>query len=339
MTAIDIRGISKRFAQVVAADGVSLQIVTGERLVFLGRSGAGKTTLLRLIAGLIAPDSGSILVGGHEVSKLPPPARSIAFVSQDYALYPQLTVEQNLVASLASSELEKSERQARIADTLELFEITSLRDRLPAQLSGGQAQRAAFARAVVRRPAVLLLDEPLSQVDSTLKHECRALILSLSERLDTTVVMVTHDPLDAMLLATRIATVDQGRLLQVAVPREIYHSPNSRISAELLSPFGMNWLSAREFDLSKLDLPAQQTVKVIGIRPEHIHRCVDRSAGDAHIAFEAHVTEVSYLGFASLGTAFVGSNSLKILDPTHQLTPGQLRFCVARGDCVWLDPS
>lgn len=336
MTAIDIRGISKRFAQVTAADDINLQISAGERLVFLGRSGAGKTTLLRLIAGLETPDSGCVLRDGQDILKSSPATRNVALVSQDYALYPQLSVEQNLAASLANSKLTAADQKQRIAETLSWFEIDDLRSRLPSQLSGGQAQRAAFARAVVRRPAILLLDEPLSQVDTVLKHECRELILSLSRRFETTIIMVTHDPLDAMQLATRIVTIDQGKLLQVGPPHEVYHHPSCRVSAELLSPFGVNWISAEQADTWKMQRPSEPARNLLGLRPEHIFAHNTNSCCTEHFQLQATIADIRYLGFASLASATVDRALLRVLDMQHQLKLGPATLCIPETNCLWL---
>ncbi|MCA9132686.1 MAG: ABC transporter ATP-binding protein [Planctomycetales bacterium] len=244
MLALTAKGIRKRFGASLAVDGIDLSIAGEERLVILGRSGAGKSTLLRLLAGLETPDQGTLWIDGQEVSGRPPHTRGLALVSQDYALYPQLTVRQNLETALAPLALQRAERQRRIADALAWFGIATLDARLPAELSGGQAQRVALAKAIVRRPRLLLLDEPLSQLDGVLREELREVIRQLAEQYHMSLVMVTHDPLDAMRLGTRVAILEGGRLLQLGPPGEVYAAPRCRLVAELLSPFGVNWLPA-----------------------------------------------------------------------------------------------
>ena len=173
MPAIELRGIFKRFGDVAAVAGVDLQLVAGQRLALLGRSGAGKTSLLRIVAGLEPPDAGSVWLAGRDATRLAPNARDLAYLTQDYALYPQMSVYRNLEAGLASLRLSSQIREERIQETLDWFHLADLRNRLPSELSGGQAQRVAFAKAVVRQPGILLLDEPLSQVDARLRAQTR----------------------------------------------------------------------------------------------------------------------------------------------------------------------
>ena len=204
---IALRNVSKHFGKTPALVNVDLEIPIGKRVVVVGGSGAGKTTLLRVLAGLEAPDSGAVFSGEVDITRVAPHQRGIAILSQDYAIYPHLTVEKNLLTALEPLKLSASEREERITSALRWFELTELRARRPAQLSGGQLQRAALAKALVRRPQLLLLDEPLSQLDVALREQGRALLESLSSEFGTTLVMVTHDPFDALRMADVLVVI------------------------------------------------------------------------------------------------------------------------------------
>lgn len=283
MQSITLRGVSKNFGKVRALEDIQLEIEAGKRLVLIGGSGAGKTTLLRILAGLESPDQGSIYCGATDITRTPAHQRGIAMLSQDYAIYPHLTVERNLLAALEPLRLDTRELRERTESALSWFGLLPLRDRRPAQLSGGQMQRAALAKALVRRPQLLVLDEPLSQLDPALREQSRELILSMTEQFGTTVLMVTHDALDAMRLADRLAVLESGKLVQVDVPQAVYSRPNSRSVAEILSPFGINQLGQA------------------GFRPESA-RLVDSATerGPTDLLYEGTVKHLQYLGFATL---------------------------------------
>ncbi|MEZ6133348.1 MAG: ABC transporter ATP-binding protein [Pirellulaceae bacterium] len=340
MSHIEIQAVSRKFGAVSAVTQVDLTVASGERMVLLGRSGAGKSTLLRIMAGLEPTDAGRVLIADRDVSSLSPSDRNVALVSQDYALYPQLTVQQNMQASLARQRLSGSARDARINEVLEWFQIAELRNRLPAQLSGGQAQRVAFAKAIVRRPQILLLDEPLSQIDALLRHEARSLIANMSGEFSVTIVMVTHDPLDALQIGTQLAIMDSGRIIQVDAPKQLYRQPHSKVAAELLSPFGVNWLSVADASTEFCNASTAPTgASLLGIRPEHIVRQSDDRALDTEswMRFSAHVESVCSLGFADLATARIGTaGSIKVLAPPHQLEVGSITFQIHPAHCLWL---
>lgn len=283
MQSITLKGVSKSFGQVRALEDIHLEIEAGKRLVLIGGSGAGKTTLLRILAGLESPDAGSVYCGDTDITRNPAHQRGIAMLSQDYAIYPHLSVERNLLAALEPLRLGALELRERTESALNWFGLLPLRDRRPAQLSGGQMQRAALAKALVRRPQLLVLDEPLSQLDPVLRDQSRELILSMTEQFGTTLLMVTHDSLDAMRLADRVAVLESGKLVQVDAPLAVYSRPNSRSIAEILSPFGINQLGPACF------------------RPESA-KLVDSTAecGQADLMLAGIVKQLQFVGFAML---------------------------------------
>src|SRR5712691_11930462 len=227
-------GVRKQFSAVAAVERVSLDIFAGEFFALLGPSGCGKTTLLRLLAGLDTPDEGRILLDGEDLAPVPPYRRPVNMMFQSYALFPHLTVEGNVAFGLKQDGLPKPEIAARVAEMLALVKLEGFAERKPHQLSGGQRQRVALARSLVKRPRVLLLDEPLAALDKKLRGETQFELMQLQESLGLTFVIVTHDQQEAMTVAGRIAVMDRGRLIQVATPREIYERPNSRWVADFI---------------------------------------------------------------------------------------------------------
>src|SRR6516165_1384926 len=227
-------GVSKRFGGVPAVERVSLDIFAGEFFALLGPSGCGKTTLLRLLAGFEVPDEGRILLDGKDIAPVPPYRRPVNMMFQSYALFPHLTVEGNVAFGLKQEKLAKAEIVARVEEMLALVRLEAFAKRKPHQLSGGQRQRVALARSLVKRPHVLLLDEPLAALDKKLRGETQFELMQLQQRLGLTFVIVTHDQQEAMTVADRIAVMDRGRLIQVATPQEIYERPNSRWVADFI---------------------------------------------------------------------------------------------------------
>jgi multiple sugar transport system ATP-binding protein len=276
---IVLDNVSKVFSGgVVAVDGISLTIGTGEFLVLVGPSGCGKSTLLRMIAGLEEATAGTISIGERDVTDLPPRARDIAMVFQSYALYPHMTVRQNLGYGLKVRKTSKDEIKERVARAAQLLGLDELLDRKPAALSGGQRQRVAMGRAIVREPQAFLMDEPLSNLDAKLRVSMRAQLAALHGRLATTTIYVTHDQIEAMTLGQRVAVMRDGRIQQVDTPQELYARPANLYVAAFIGSPAMNLVEAEvaggqvRFGGYAIPLPATDTTPdgrvVVGIRPE-----------------------------------------------------------------------
>ena len=277
MAEIVLDNLSKVFSGgVVAVDGVSLTIGSGEFLVLVGPSGCGKSTLLRMIAGLEEVTGGTISIGERDVTDLPPRARDIAMVFQSYALYPHMTVRQNLGYGLRARKTPKNEIAQRVGEVAELLGLADLLERKPAQLSGGQRQRVAMGRAIVRQPQAFLLDEPLSNLDAKLRVGMRASLAQLHQRLGVTTVYVTHDQTEAMTLGQRVAVMRDGHILQCDSPSELYAHPNDLFIAAFIGSPAMNLVEAfpdgdsirfGQFVVPAPGVPRRDRV-VLGIRPE-----------------------------------------------------------------------
>ena len=228
---ISVKGLTKRYGEVLAVDGIDLDIPAGEFFTMLGPSGSGKTTTLRMIAGFEMPDSGTIELAGEDVSRLPPYDRPVNTVFQDYALFPHMTVLQNVEYGLMVKKVKKDERGRRAAAALEMVRLGGYGDRKPSQLSGGQRQRVALARAIVNRPKVLLLDEPLGALDLKLRQEMQIELKSIQREVGITFVYVTHDQEEALTMSDRLAVFNQGRIEQIGPPAEVYEHPQSEFIA------------------------------------------------------------------------------------------------------------
>jgi multiple sugar transport system ATP-binding protein len=239
---VSLRALTKRYDDEVAVDGVSLDVAEGELVVLLGPSGCGKTTTLRMIAGLESVTEGSVAIGDEDVSLRAPQDRDVAMVFQNYALYPHKTVRGNIEFPLAKTDLSREDRRSRIRSTAELLDIADLLDKEPAALSGGQRQRVAIGRAIAREPSVLLMDEPLSNLDAKLRVRTRSELRALQQRLGITTVYVTHDQEEAMSIADRIAIMNDGRIEQVGTPEAVYRDPTSAFIAGFLGDPSMNVL-------------------------------------------------------------------------------------------------
>jgi multiple sugar transport system ATP-binding protein len=258
MSALNVRDVSKRFGATEVLKGISLEIGSGEFTVLVGPSGCGKSTLLNIIAGLERQSSGSIEIGGRAVDDVPPKDRDIAMVFQSYALYPSMSVRQNITFGMECRNVPRAERDEAVSRVAKLLQIEALLGRKPAQLSGGQRQRVAMGRALVRDPLLFLFDEPLSNLDAQLRAEMRMEIKQLHRRLGSTIVYVTHDQIEAMTLATRIAVMRQGIVQQFADPETVYNRPANLFVARFMGAPPMNTLSTR------LETTPGGTVAVVG---------------------------------------------------------------------------
>ncbi|MDQ6435305.1 ABC transporter ATP-binding protein [Mesorhizobium sp. LHD-90] len=267
MADISLRSVTKRFGETEAVSELNLHIANGEFVVLLGPTGAGKTTTLRLIAGLERPEQGSIVIAGRDVTKLEPAVRDVAFVFQQYSLYPHLTVYENLAFPLRSPTRKRSEAEikARVAEIARLVRIDHKLENKSTRLSGGEMQRVAIGRALVRRPAIYLMDEPLSSLDAKLRADLRLELKRIQTELGSTLLYVTHDQIEAMTMADRIGILAEGQLVQIGTPREIYTQPaNLHVAARLGQP-AINLLPA-----GLLPDAAPAGTKTVGARTEHL---------------------------------------------------------------------
>ena len=271
MADVNLKSVKKTYDKTEVIHGVDLDINSGEFIVFVGPSGCGKSTLLRMIAGLEDITEGEISIGGEVVNEIIAAERGVAMVFQSYALYPHMTVFNNMAFALKQAKTPVDEINRRVLEAAKILQIESLFERLPKQLSGGQRQRVAIGRAIVRNPKVFLFDEPLSNLDAALRVQTRIEIAKLHSQLTATMIYVTHDQVEAMTLADRIVVINQGVIEQVGTPIELYNSPKNQFVAEFIGSPKMNMINIQngeKFDLINLNPPGEASK--IGIRPEHL---------------------------------------------------------------------
>ncbi|NBU83991.1 MAG: ABC transporter ATP-binding protein [Sphingomonadaceae bacterium] len=313
---ISIRNITKRFGNMVAVDDVSLDILEGEFFVLLGPSGCGKTTLLRMLAGFEMPSDGQILIGGQDMAGVAPNRRPVNMVFQSYAVFPHMSVTDNVAYGLKIAGLEKSEIRHRVDEALDLVSLGGLGTRMPDQLSGGQRQRAALARGLVMRPKVLLLDEPLSALDAKLRAQMQFELAELQDNVGITFVTVTHDQDEALSMASRIAVMNKGDIAQLAEPSDLYEHPANRFVADFIGSVNIfeGKLTVDEPEQAMVDCPelgrvflnhgvtgAHETTVWVAIRPEKITMLpagrakAKDSPADTNIA-QGQIKGMSYLG-------------------------------------------
>jgi multiple sugar transport system ATP-binding protein len=349
MASVDIGSVRKRFGDVEVLHGVDIEIADGSFTVLVGPSGCGKSTLLRMIAGLENITSGEIRIGGTVVNQMPPKERDIAMVFQNYALYPHMTVRDNMAFSLNLAKKDKAFVDERVNKAAGILGLAPLLERFPRQLSGGQRQRVAMGRCIVRDPQVFLFDEPLSNLDAKLRVAMRTEIKELHQRLKTTSIYVTHDQIEAMTMADQIVVMHDGRVEQIGSPLKLYDHPVNRFVAGFIGSPAMNFIEGRLSGgiveaANGARLPAPRAAAgqdgrpvVYGIRPEHL----DIAATDDGGGFDAEVVVIEPTGSETQLFARLGQQELVgVFRERHEFQPGQKIRLRPRGDCAHLfDPT
>jgi putrescine transport system ATP-binding protein len=334
---IKVQSVSKHFGDFTAVDSVDLEIYKGELFCMLGGSGCGKSTLLRMLAGFETPSSGSIVIDGANMNDVPPYERPVNMMFQSYALFPHMTVENNVAYGLKRDGIAKNEIDQRVEEMLAMVELTQFRKRKPHQLSGGQRQRVALARALVKQPKVLLLDEPLGALDKRLREQTQYELVNIQEQLGVTFVVVTHDQEEAMSLSTRIAVMDNGRFMQIGTPTEIYEFPSSRQVANFIGNANMfegrvveNGPDHVTVESKSPDcqfyidhgLSIQEGTKVwIALRPEKIHISKGAPANGSANTLKGMVDDIGYLGGISTYRVKIGDNRIVEITSQNQVRP------------------
>jgi multiple sugar transport system ATP-binding protein len=331
MASVSIRNVQKRFGETAVLHGVSIEIPDGSFTVLVGPSGCGKSTLLRMVAGLENISGGEIAISGKVVNQVPPKERDIAMVFQNYALYPHMTVRDNMAFSLTLAKKDKAFIDQRVGKAAGILGLAPLLDRFPRQLSGGQRQRVAMGRCIVRDPQVFLFDEPLSNLDAKLRVAMRTEIKELHQRLKTTSVYVTHDQIEAMTMADQIVVMHDGRIEQTGSPLELYDRPANRFVAGFIGSPSMNFIDGTQKDGAlvaangaRLPVASAQAANdgralVYGIRPEHLDLVEGGSDG-----FEAEVVVIEPTGSETQLFARLGEQEIvAIFRERHEFAPGQ----------------
>ncbi len=308
MTAAALRldRLTRRFGQAVAVDGLSLDVVAGEFLTLLGPSGCGKTTTMRIVAGFEQPQQGRVLIDGRDVTGTAPGKRDVGMVFQNYALFPHLTVGENIGFGLKQRRVGAAARAARVAELLELIQLGPMRDRYPAQLSGGQRQRVAIARAIAHPPRILLMDEPLGALDQKLREAMQLEIRALQRRLGITTLYVTHDQNEALTMSDRIVVMRAGRIEQAATPHDIYHRPATRYVAGFVGRINL-------LPVSRARFPQTPAMDTVGVRPEALHILAPGQAVNGYATVEGTLTDRIFAGpMTSLAVDVGGGLSLTV---------------------------
>jgi multiple sugar transport system ATP-binding protein len=326
MSAVSLRGVRKSFGSTEVVHGVDISIADGEFCVLVGPSGCGKSTLLRMIAGLEEISAGEIAIGARVVNTLRPKERDIAMVFQNYALYPHMTVYDNMAFSLKLAGVAKDEAEQRVADASQILGLNDYLQRYPRQLSGGQRQRVAMGRAIVRKPQVFLFDEPLSNLDAKLRVAMRTEIKALHQRLTTTSVYVTHDQIEAMTMADKIVVMNNGRVEQIGSPLELYDNPANLFVAGFIGSPAMNFLKGRLNGAavavgSGISLPVKTKLEsgrdvLLGVRPEHLAVAAD--------GVPAEVVVVEPTGAdTQIFCKLAGTDVTAVVRERHDFRPGE----------------
>ncbi len=341
MATVTFEHVTKKYGDVTAVDDLDLEIRDGEFMVLVGPSGCGKTTSLRMIAGLEEITAGTLRIGDKVVNDVAPKDRDIAMVFQSYALYPHMTVYDNLAFGLKLRKVPKADIEKRVNEAAAILDLGKLLKRKPKELSGGQRQRVALGRAIVREPAVFLMDEPLSNLDAKLRVQTRAQIARLHQRLKTTMVYVTHDQIEAMTMGTRIAVMSDGLLQQVGTPQTLYDTPVNRFVAGFIGSPAMNFIDVSvsgsgdgaTLEGADFNLPLPARLRgsvgptigrklVAGIRPEHLDLGI---AGAGQTAVQVNADVVEYLGNEELLHVTAGAKELvAVVGAEHRVRPGDI---------------
>ncbi|MCW4355779.1 sn-glycerol-3-phosphate ABC transporter ATP-binding protein UgpC [Hoyosella sp. YIM 151337] len=355
MAGIRLDDVTHRYqgSDVVAVDALNLDIADGEFLVLVGPSGCGKSTTLRMLAGLESVERGSIHIGATDVTHLPPTKRDVAMVFQNYALYPNMTVAENMAFALRNAGVPKAERAAKVAEAARMLDLEPLLDRKPARLSGGQRQRVAMGRAIVRHPKVFCMDEPLSNLDAKLRVSTRSQIAALQRRLGVTTVYVTHDQVEAMTMGHRVAVLNGGKLQQVGTPRALYDDPDNVFVAEFIGSPAMNLITAPLEDgravVGGLKIAVPRSVLsrlggdtvVVGIRPETFELVTEESSVALRVTLHEELGSEGFAyGVPVHGDAWSSkSGQLVVRLPARvPVTVGEtLRACVHAGGVLFFD--
>ncbi|RLM21691.1 ABC transporter [Brenneria alni] len=346
MAVIQLRNISKQFEHTQALKSLSLDIVDGEFLVLVGPSGCGKSTLLRMLAGLESVNTGQILLGDEEITHWSPKQRNFSMIFQNYALFPHLTVEQNITFGMRMRGEPKAEYPARVQRVASLLQLEPLLHRKPGKLSGGQRQRVAMARAIVRNPRLFLMDEPLSNLDARLRSDVRDGIMALHQQLKTTTVYVTHDQIEAMTMADRIAVLDQGELQQVGTPEQLYAHPANVFVAGFIGTPAMNLIALpctsgqavlldQHIRLPETDETRAMTAVLLGIRPEHI---TEQDASEGRVQLPATVVQRELFGAEYLMQVDTPLGPIRYRRANRHGVPGigaALLLSFSLQDCHW----
>ncbi len=340
MPGLRLRDIWKSFDGKPVLQGVSLDLAEGELLVLLGPSGCGKSTMLRLIAGLEQLDKGEIWLGDRRIDPLQPKDRHVAMVFQNYSLYPHMTVEENLAFPLKVARYARVDRHLLVARIAELLGLTDRLKHKPGQLSGGQRQRVALGRAIIREPSLFLLDEPLSNLDADLRARMRLEIVSLQKRLKTTMIHVTHDQAEALTMADRIGLLNEGHLIQLGSPQELYNDPANLFAARFIGsprintiPVGVHEgrLTPLDMSLGPLAATLPQRDLTAAVRPERIRL-------GAEGKYQATVVGTEYLGDQYVVTMAYGSTTLTVSGAEAEFRPGSVvRFDINPGDLLFFE--
>lgn len=337
MAEVTLNGVTKRFGETMAVSDMTLTIGDGELVVLLGPTGAGKTTTLRLIAGLDFADTGRITNGGRNVTTLPPSARDVAFVFQQYSLYPHLSVFENLAFPLRSPAHRQSEDdiKLRVAEIAGMLKIESKLENRATALSGGEMQRVAIGRALVRNPSIYLMDEPLSSLDAKLRADLRLELKRIQESLGATILYVTHDQVEAMTMASRIGVIENGMLIQTGSPREIYEAPRNIHVATRLGTPAINLLPDGVLDTAG----APAGTRMVGARTEHlgIEKVKGRRKSHGTVDWIEHLGDQNHLHI-SLGTEGSATKIVTLVPPDTELGVGD-RVAVKLRDPIWFDAA